>query len=60
MFEWNSILYDSYTSMYALDLIAVTLDSQEQLAVEGKRQKMEDILRLFVKNTDACYFRIPD
>lgn len=60
MFRINSVLHDSYTSICALGLIAVTLGNQEQLAAEGKRQKMEDILRLFAKNTDARYSRIPD
>jgi len=43
-----------------LDLITVTFGGQEQLAAEGKRRKMEDILRLFVKNTGARHSRIPD
>jgi len=33
---------------------------QKQLAAEGKRRKMEDILKLFAKNTGARYSRIPD
>jgi len=44
----------------ALDLIVVTLGNWEQLAVESKRRKMKDILKLFAGNTDARHSRIPD